>query len=81
MFDEWATRNSRSCRMVRYAEEYGTFFRLVCWYIQTTSIPLATRCKAWVCNCVFESRRGHGRLSLVSVVCVVGRRLRDGRIA
>ena len=36
--------------------------------------PMAARSKAWVCghccwDCGFEFRRGHGYLSLVSVVC------------
>jgi hypothetical protein len=37
-------------------------------------IPVAARSKAWstaacLWDCWFESRRGHGCLSLVSVVC------------
>jgi len=38
----------------------------------TQPVPVATRSKASVCacwDCGFESRRGHGCLSVVSVVC------------
>jgi hypothetical protein len=40
----------------------------------TLPIPVAARSKAWVCgracwDCEFESRRGHGCLSFVSVLC------------
>jgi hypothetical protein len=47
---------------------------------------VAERSKAWVCSrspawdCELESRRGHGCLSVVSVVCLSGRGLCDGLI-
>ena len=54
--------------LIKYMDNYlqhGTWF----------PIPVAIQSKVWVCgpslcwDCGFESRRGHGYLSLVSVVC------------
>jgi len=43
-------------------------------------IPLAGRSKDWVRNYFFESRRGHGRLSLVSVVLLIEFSVMDGSL-
>ena len=49
-------------------------------------IPVAAWSKAWVCGRSlvgtggFEFLRGHGFLSLVSVVCCAGRSYHDGQI-
>jgi hypothetical protein len=42
---------------------------LITYYKLYLFISVAARSEAWVCDCGFESRWGHGCLYIVSVVC------------